>query len=223
MNVTILPQTVKNPITFMGECAGIAYDSDISDNAKNYRRGRQCVADNHGRLLEFCDVFMIIQGASCRVMREFMRHVGDGLTAVQRSTRYVSESQFDCFFPQDILNDKEKKKKYAKIMNDVRTGYNELVDMGVSKEDAANVLPLGMNTTVVLKKNARCLMDMSRVRLCSRTYEEYRRLMKMIVDNLKQYSQEWEKLADELFKPNCEALGYCPEKFGCGKYPNLAK
>ena len=59
MPVTILPQTLKQPLSFMGECAGPAYGSDTSNpEKKNYRRGLTCVKDGHGRMLEFCDVFL---------------------------------------------------------------------------------------------------------------------------------------------------------------------
>ena len=34
--VTILKETTKNPITLIGERAGVCYNTDISDSAKNY-------------------------------------------------------------------------------------------------------------------------------------------------------------------------------------------
>ena len=65
--VTIMPETIKNPYSFIGACSGVAYDSDVTDDKKNYRRGKQCVLDGHGRVLEFVDVYMVKIGrASCR-------------------------------------------------------------------------------------------------------------------------------------------------------------
>ncbi len=57
------------------------------------------------------------------------------------------------------------------------------------------------------------------VRLCNRAYIEYRQLMKDIIQSLRDYSPEWDTLADEIFKCKCDVYGYCTEKFGCGKYP----
>ena len=37
--VTILPETTKNPITLIGQRAGICWGADISDPKKNYERG----------------------------------------------------------------------------------------------------------------------------------------------------------------------------------------
>ena len=215
--VTIMSQTPKNPITLMGECAGPAYGSDTSNPEKNYKRGLTCVKDSHGRMLEFCDVFLKIEGYSARVMREFMRHVGDGLTAIQRSTRYCNETNFEYYTPPYI--EKNLKDDYDKIMLRIQDAYFDLIECGASKEDAANILPLGMNTIVVTKKNARCLSDMAQVRLCNRAYIEYRQLMKDIIQSLRDYSPEWDTLADEIFKCKCDVYGYCTEKFGCGKYP----
>lgn len=215
--VTILPQTIKNPITFMGECAGPAYGSDVSNPEKNYKRGLACVKDGHGRMLEFCDVFLKIEGYSTRVMREFMRHVGDGLTAIQRSTRYCDESNFSYYTPPYI--EMHFKDDYDEIMQYIQKAYLDLIEHGVSKEDAANILPLGMETVVVTKKNARCLSDMSQVRLCNRAYIEYIQLMKDIIQGLRDYSSEWNTLSNEIFKCKCDIYGFCSEKFGCGKYP----
>jgi thymidylate synthase (FAD) len=79
------------------------------------------------------------------------------------------------------------------------------------------VLPLGMETKVVLKVNLRTLVDMSHQRMCARAYWEYRQLMQDLRKALCDYSVEWEALVLELFEPKCEFLGYCPEKHSCGR------
>lgn len=38
--VIILKETTQNPITLIGERAGICYNSDISNTEKNYKRGK---------------------------------------------------------------------------------------------------------------------------------------------------------------------------------------
>ena len=218
--VTILDETCKNPYLLIGQCAGIAYDSDITDEAKCVKRGKRCVADGHGRVLEFVDVFMQIEGYSCRVIREFMRHVGDGLTVIQRSTRYVNEGNFEYYTPPAVEKNDMAKELYERTMHFIEVNYQKMIDeYGIKKEDAANLLPLGLNTTLAVKKNARCLMDMSRVRLCNRAYIEYRELMHDIINALKVYSPEWEELANDIFKAKCEISDYCDESMGCGKYP----
>lgn len=223
--VTILPSTIKNPITTIGEYAGHCYGSDVSNSEKNYKRGLGCIKSGHGRTLEFCDVHLQLDGWSIRTMREFMRHVSDGLTALQSSTRYINESNFDYFTPIQISKDEDNKSVYDSCMEEIRKSYEYLLSNGVKKEDAANLLPLGLIGTVVIKKNARALQTMSEVRLCARAYHEYRDLMRKIVQELKNYSEEWAVLADLIFKPKCEVYGYCEEEYSCGRYPkkNLTK
>lgn len=216
----ILEPTIKKPITYIGQCAGIAYNSDTSDPDKNFKRGLQCILDGHGRMLEFCDVYMSMEEYSIRVMREFMRHVSDGLTAIQRSTRYCNEGDFKYYTPPSIKKNEGALSVYENAMAYVEQTYQELTTQyGVKKEDAANILPLGMHTEVLMKKNVRALIDMSKVRLCNRAYVEYRQLMRDMMKALSEYSEEWDTLISLTFKSKCEISGYCDEHMSCGKYP----
>ena len=79
------------------------------------------------------------------------------------------------------------------------------------------LLPLGMETKVVLRTNLRNLIDMAHQRLCTRAYWEYRQLMRDIMDELKIYSEEWAYLVKHYFVPKCDEVGYCTEKMSCGR------
>ena len=50
--VIVLPETTKNPITLIGMRAGVCWGGDIQDQEKNYKRGMDCIAANHGRTME---------------------------------------------------------------------------------------------------------------------------------------------------------------------------
>ena len=220
--IIIQEETMKNPITFIGKQAGIAYGTDITDDQKNYKRGLQCIKDGHGRVLEFADVYMVIKGYSNRVIREFMRHVGDGMTAVQQSTRYVDFSKgFDYVTPHSIKNNKDSHliEVYSKCMKNIKDTIDELMRNNIPKEDAQMLIPLGATTELTIKKNMRNLMDMSRVRMCNRAYWEFRELMEQLKKALSDYSPEWSELCSLLLFAKCEKLKHCDEKFGCGKYP----
>ena len=88
---------------------------------------------------------------------------------------------------------------------------------GNTKEDAANILPLGMDTKIVWKINLRALMHFMNLRLCTRAYKEIRTLSNELKDKLRILSPEWEWICDNLFVPKCEAVGYCDEAKSCGK------
>lgn len=104
-------------------------------------------------------------------------------------------------------------------MNTIAEAVAKLEELGIPREDSAMLLPLGMETKIVVKMNLRTLVSMAHQRLCSRAYWEYRDLMKNLREALADYSVEWETLICKLFVPKCEACGYCTEKYSCGRAP----
>lgn len=216
--ITILSETTKNPITLMGKRAGVCWNGNITDKDKCYKRGMDCIKSNHGRVMEYVNVEMIIDGYSARVIREFYTHIGCSPTRLQSSTRYINYSNFDFYVPEKIKKDKSAYVKYVALMRHIQKECSELIDVyDMPKEDVANCLPLGMTTKIVDKRNLRSLVDMSHQRMCNRAYHEYRKLFADICDVLREYSDEWAWIVDNLFMPKCKYLGHCPETKPCGK------
>lgn len=214
--VTILPETTKDPISLMGRRAGICWGADITDPEKNYNRGIDCVKSNHGRLLEFVNIEATICGYSARVIREWYTHIGGAPTRLQASTRYINYADFKYIIPKSVKTE-EQKKLYHKTMDNISKAAQELEQSGVPREDSALVLPLGMETVIVDKRNVRNVMDMSRQRMCSRAYWEYREMFSEYLAQLSNYSEEWKTLIPMIMMSKCECFGYCPEKKGCGR------
>ena len=218
--VIILPETPKNPLSLIGERAGICWNADVSDDEKNIKRGIGCIEAGHGRTMEFVDVHMIIDGFSARVMREYYRHVGGLTPYLQASTRYIDYKDFDVIRPASIERNKEALVEFNMTVKNLRKSLEALKTLGVPNEDVANLLPLGMATKCIEKRNLRNLVDMSHVRKCTRAYHEYRlELFPAIENALKDYSDQWAWIIDNLFKPKCEVYGYCDEKNSCGRMP----
>lgn len=201
----------------MGKTAGICYGTPIDSEEKNYKRGKTIAADGHGRVMEYPQVYMILDGYSARVMREFYTHIGGAPTRLQSSTRYIQYGDFDYITPLDLTA--EQKVKYDYAMYQISEAYKDMLAMGVKKEDVANILPLGMTTKVVVRTNMRNLIDMSHQRLCSRAYWEFRQLMNDIKNTLAAYSDEWNEITEEYFVPKCEVCGFCIEHQSCGRKP----
>ena len=218
--VIIDEATPKNPITLAGKMVGPCYGSDTSDDKKNYKRGKNCILDNHGRVFEYMTVWFTLDGYSAKTMREFYTHIGGAPTRTQASTRYISYKGFNYVIPPSIQRSDKAFEKYIGCMKNIAQTTKELQEeYGIKAEDANMVLPLGMTTVVSCHFNVRTLIEMSHQRLCNRAYWEFRELMKDIMDALSNYSEEWKYLVDTFFKPKCDVYGYCTEKFGCGKYP----
>lgn len=218
--VIILPETPKNPLSLIGERAGVCWNADVSDNEKNIKRGIGCIEAGHGRTMEFVDVHMIIDGFSARVMREYYRHVGGLTPYLQASTRYIDYKDFTVIRPASIEKNKEALAEFDTAVDNLRKSLEALKALGVPNEDVANLLPLGMTTKCIEKRNLRNLVDMSHVRKCSRAFHEYRlELFPAIENALRDYSDQWAWIVDNRFKPKCEVYGYCNEKNSCGKMP----
>lgn len=218
--VTILEETTKNPISLMGRRAGICWGSDITDQEKNYKRGLECMVSGHGRVMEYVNVEMVLDGYSARVIREWYTHLGGSPTRLQASTRYVDYDQFAYIVPPAILDNEEACARYEALMHEISDTCKYLEHTcNIPREDSAMLLPLGMATKIVDKRNLRNLVDMSRQRMCSRAYHEYRDMFQDICQALSDVSQEWEYTVSHYFMPKCEVIGYCPEKRSCGRMP----
>lgn len=216
--IIILPETTKDPISLIGRRAGVCWGADITDEKKNYRRGLDCIASGHGRTFEFVNVEAVLDGYSARVIREWYTHIGGAPTRLQASTRYINYKDFSYIQPATVKTE-EQKKAYEETMKAITEAAQKLEESGVPREDAALLLPLGMTTKIVDKRNLRNIIDMSRQRMCMRTYWEYRQMFHDYLAELRKLSEEWAYLVDTQMMPKCEAIGYCPEKRGCGRMP----
>ena len=216
--IIIQEETTKNPITLIGKEAGICYGSDISNSEKNYKRGINNLKSGHGRTMEFPQIFLTIDGYSARVIRELYTHIGGAPTRLQASTRYINYGDFEYIIPPSSQSNPFATEEYKYAMNIIQDAFINLQERGIPKEDIANILPLGMTTTIVLRTNLRNLIDMSHQRLCTRAYWEFRQLMKDIMRALSEYSEEWDYIVKNYFKPKCELFGYCNEHNSCGKF-----
>lgn len=202
--VIILPETTRKPITLIGRRAGICYNSNISDDTKNYKRGIDCINKNHGRTLEFVNIEMVLDGYSARVIREFYTHIGGLPTRLQSSTRYINYQDFDFTIPPSIAKHVEADRVYKDAIKTVSNTMYALDELGIPREDIAMLLPLGMSTKIVDKRNLRNLIDMAKVRMCQRAYWEYRQLMSDIRCELSKIDDEWKYIVDNFMCARCD-------------------
>ncbi|EID86083.1 putative alternative thymidylate synthase [Treponema sp. JC4] len=214
--ITIIEKrTEKDPLAHIGENAGVCWNSDITDVEKNIKRGKSCIQSGHLRTAEYPTVEMIIEGYSARCIRELYTHI-IGVTRLQDSTRYINFEDFAYYNPGST---EEQKEQIAKTMGDISENYGKLLELGMKKEDCANILPLGMHTKIVWKINLRGLIHFMNMRLCNRALKEIRTLAGEIKTKLSAYSEEWKWICDNYFVPTCKSIGYCTEEKCCGLMP----
>ena len=216
--ITILPQTTKDPLQLIGTTSAVCYNADVSNKEKNIKRALDCIHSGHGRVLEWPNVEVIVEGFSAKMMREAMRHIV-GTSVLQASTRYIDyEKGFDVITPPAIANNNEAMEVWCKAMSDIKMAMSALKALGIPKEDYTNLLPLAYQSKMIWKVNLRTLINFMNMRLCSRAYWEIREFANMLKKALMEYSPEWEIICKELFVPKCDAVGYCTEAKCCGRH-----
>ena len=229
MKIELLDGTTEFPLQKCGYNAGVCWDAPLNDKDKNIKRAISCIKAGHGRVLEYVDIELVIDEVSARCLRELYTHIGGAPTRLQSSTRYVSEQDgFGYYTPPKIENDIANKTIFTEGMANIQKAYNGLLENGVTKEDAANLLPLGMESKMVWKINLRTLINFMNRRLCLRALKEIRDLSTEIKKQLAAKNEEWAWIADNLFVPTCEIYKYrnpqlvfCPEQQCCGKHKKI--
>lgn len=208
----------KKPLNEIGRIAGLCWGANVDNEDNNRKRALKCIDSQHGRVLEFAEVTLEISGYSARVMRELYTHI-IGTSRLQESTRYVNCSNFEYYKPQCILDESKNIKManiYNKAMEDICNAYEQLISAGMSKEDSANILPLGMYSKMILKINLRALIHLFNERLCYRAYEEMRYMMYDIKRTLASLEDdEWIAIINKYAVPKCMVTGYCKEEHQC--------
>ena len=202
MKLTISRYT-QDPIGAIAEASSICWDSIPNDKICDH-----VIKCGHNRPLEFADITVVIEGASAKVVREIYTHIA-GTNRLQASTRYINYDNFDYIIPETIKNNMGAMSIYMYHMENVKSTYENLLKLGIPKEDASFVLPLGYESKMILKINFSSLINMAKKRMCQRAFWEYRQFMDLLIQELNKING-WDYLTKYL-KPQCEWLGYCPE------------
>jgi len=190
----IIKATPK-PITFTGECASICYDSKNDNPEKVYNRGLMCIKQNHGETSEFVDIIFETDDYSARCLRELLRHRHS--SKLQASTRYINYNNMDYYIPHSIENNNEAKESYEHLMKYINVKYQEFVDVyNIPKQDAANILPLGMKSKVIFKCNLRELIHISKIRGKKPALPEIQNLVGELLAELNVIDEEWKTLCE---------------------------
>ena len=211
MKVEILQYT-KNPLTVIGTNASYCYNTKLKDDGHARRIAEHCLKSGHGRNLEFADITFKIT-ASARMIRELYTHIGGSPTRVQASTRYITYNDFAYVLPVGL--NEEQEQIYKSTMKSIQNGYNQLKELGCKNDITGYILPLAMESTCIVKMNARTLENMFNQRLCNRALLEFKSIMGALRQKIKALDEEWCWIADKLFVSKCIKQGGCFEEYPC--------
>lgn len=145
------------------------------------------IKSGHLSILEHCYASFEVT-CSVRVLGQLTRH--RHLSFTVKSAR---GSEFNIYLGKDDVGDK------------VVEEYKKLVDSDVSYEDAAYLLPQGVETSMVITGNFRAWFEYLPKRLCKRAMPEHRILALKILEEL-------QMAAPEIFERNFLNCANCKER-----------
>jgi thymidylate synthase (FAD) len=167
---------------------------------------RRVTGYGHFSVIEHASFTFSIEGVSRAMTHELVRHRIASYT--QQSQRFVTyDTLVKYVIPQSVTNNAEAKSLFDQTLEKISETYQNLLRMGVPKEDARFILPNAAKTNIIVTMNARELRHFFNLRCCTRSQWEIR---EVAIEMLKQAK----KNAPALFEnagPSCVELGYCPE------------
>jgi len=173
MQIT-LKQITPNALEFIGELAGICYNSKNEPKA-NVKRAIHCKESGHLATLRFATATFHIQGISRTCSHQMVR--SKFLDFLQRSQRYCKEVNADYVVPN--LNKEQEEVYYTAIQSAKRT-YENLLSLGMKKEDARFVLPEATTTELIVVGNFQAWLDFIALRADTHAQWEIRDVAKTI-------------------------------------------
>ena len=218
MNVILLAHTPE-PDALVAAAARICYkDVTAAELLKGEEKNlsKKLIADlfqsGHMSTFEHVNFTFGIDGLSRVASHQLVRHRVASFS--QQSQRYVKmTSDPDAVIvPDEIKNNPAALEIFNNAVKTSQQAYADLINLGISKEDARFILPHGHSTRLVMTMNARELHHFFNLRLCRRAQWEIHELArKMLI-----LCREKAPVLFEKAGPAC-IFGNCSEARSCGK------
>lgn len=174
---------------------------------------RQVISSGHLSTLEHASFTFAIDGLSRAASHQLVRHRLASFS--QQSQRWVTLREPEYVIPPSVIGREELTKAYEAAVQAAFELYHQLRKAGIPAEDARYVLPNATCTRLVMTMNARELVHVASIRLCTRAQWEIRQLFELIKEEVTNVAP----IIGEHLRPKCETMGYCNEAETCGRMP----
>jgi len=161
-----------NYLDILSLAANITMKKDFKDFNKDkiHKTIKFMLDADHTSVFEHINYTFLIEGASRSYLAQQTRH---------RIASYTSGSQHYQNYEDYSANvidslDPQLKKLYKESIERSIDDYKMLMELGMKKYEARQVLPNGMQNNLMITINARSLINLFRLRLCYRATEEIR-------------------------------------------------
>ena len=214
------PEEVKNFIKNHGIFACECYQTPEKFAE---RVGLSCLKEGHTSGSR-ADMFKFRIHAPRYTCDQIMRHsIGTAINC--QSQRYVDmDDNFSIYIPPKVEDDIILKQVYKDYEDECRKRYKNIRDLmnccEITGEQANDLmrtmLPIGVACNLTMGFTIEALIHFMNKRLCLRADEPIRK----VAMEMREVVLEAEPRYSEFLVPQCKTLMYCPEKHGCGMYPN---
>lgn len=158
------------------QCARVSYRSEPTGNSIDFVK-KIAIKRGHETILEFVDVIFKVV-CSRGIAMELLRH--RHISAVMESTRYVNYNKKQLEF----IKTPYMKDTTLLGYNFAQDVYTTLIVKGSKPEEARDVLPNGVATTIAIKANLREWKHILKMRNSTYAHQEMQILAKIINDIL---------------------------------------
>lgn len=153
---------------------------------------------------EFVDYTFRIEGVTRAFTHQLVR-TRTGSYA-QQAMRVVDARGFEVNQPDSVkANIRGATLVWDVAVDQMMTAYAAMVDWGVPMQDARGILPTNIETSIMAKFNLRTLHEMAKLRLCTRTQDEYQDVFRAMRE-LVLFHHPW---AEPFLEVHCVATGTC--------------
>ena len=163
------------------------------DSTRNNNLIRKVLSSGHRSVIEHAVFTIAFTNVSVYVEQFFIESRLASFTV--KSRRYVDFSSSGYYIPSQLS--KGANLAYTMFMDSAISGYKELLDLGIPKEDARFLLPYSFFSNFYCTMNARELIKVINAIRCGRG----------------QHSAELQDLAEQLIQQLCELLPCIAEEF----------
>ena len=196
---------------------GFVGDDYPFENVSSFKKKeliQRVINSGHVSTIEHVTFTFAIENVSRGLQQQITRHRLANFSI--QSTRYNNVENMGFHKPHTIEKNETLSKEYDDFVNSAAGFYKHLIDNGIPMEDARDVLPLALNSNIVMTMNCRELIHFFSLRLCMKAQKEIRDLAKEML----KLCQERLPEVFENIGPKCKQTGYCNEgKRSCGLMP----
>ena len=180
MKVTLIQET-PNPVETIANIATICYGKDKAKNPK--KLVENLLRLKHLSVFEHVYFTWKIEGISRTCLAQLTRHRHCSFTV--RSSRYCNESEQNYIYPQSVLEDNSLENAiFTDVINFAIDSYNQLIKLGVKKEDARFILPQALETELYMSCNLRELLHIYKLRSHKSAQWEIRELVEKLRESV---------------------------------------